>query len=141
MREPPLERALRVEKFQVGSDTVMIQLDVSIGSQFSWMGAAAQAIDDSKPPVLVDTNGQTYEPVGWIFIDATKSGQTQYRYLPISPVRAPEDAPTLSRSAPTTSSSSSTSSTSVPKIVKFNVGGTVVAELEAPVEANARQGG
>lgn len=137
MREPPLEKALRVEKFLVSGDVVMIQLDVSIGSQFTWMGAAAQAIDDKEPPVLMDTNNQKYEPVGWIFVDNTKGGQSQYRYLPITPVRALNEKgfPVLSRSAPDNKLKLLFLVNRGAQINRFAVGGTIVAELKTPVTA------
>jgi hypothetical protein len=137
LREPPLEKTLRVEKFAIGSDVVMVQLDVSIGSQFSWMGAAAQSIDDTQAPVLMDTNNQTYEPVGWIYVDATKSNQTQYRYMPITPVRALNEKgfPVLSRSAPDNKLKLLFLVNKGAKINRFAVGGTVIAELKTPVQA------
>jgi len=95
-----LEKTLRIEKLANTNDTVIVQVDVTLGSKFSLLGQAAAGVDNIVPPLLRDTAGQVYEPVGFIYEDQMKK---VVRYTPGEPIRslsqlASQDGVSLTRS-------------------------------------------
>lgn len=93
------EKALRVDQFLSPSDTMNVRVDVSINSKACWLNHPKAALEDSKPPILVDTNGVHYEPIGFIYDDKA-SGLVHIRFMPGAPIHALKDLPTISRSKP-----------------------------------------
>jgi hypothetical protein len=92
-----LERPLRIETLAVTGDTVIVQVDVSADQRTSLLGGAAASADRILPPLLMDTLGERYEPIGFHYRDSIK---TQVRFTPGQPIRSLSQLPTLSRSRP-----------------------------------------
>lgn len=93
------ERNLRVDGFASSPDTVNVQVDVSLNSAACWLNHPKAALEDSKPPVLVDSNGTRYNPIGYIY-DDKGSGLMTIRFTPGAPINALRLLPTVSRSKP-----------------------------------------
>ncbi len=88
-------QSLRVSQFHVPPQSKMVQVNVGEQSKFSLLGKAQQAGLNVLPPVLIDSNGQQYEAIGWIFEDGPN---IEYRYTPGQPIRGLEQIPNLSLS-------------------------------------------
>lgn len=80
-----LDKMLRIDKFNVTKDTVIVQVDVSINQPISLLSPEAQGADASDTPVLVTTEGERFEPVGYWYED---QGKVVIRYTPGEPIRA-----------------------------------------------------
>lgn len=78
------EAKLKIERFNVNPDVVMVQVNVSPRSPASLLGRAAAAAERVVPPVLVDTNGIRYEAYGWFYKDRE---MFYIRYSPSQSVR------------------------------------------------------
>lgn len=93
-----IDRALRVDKFTTRDDTVIVQVDVTAGERTSLLGRSFDTALTVVPPVLVDSNGQQYEPVGFIYRD---NQRVDIRFTPQQPVRGLTELPAaLSKSRP-----------------------------------------
>ncbi|CAG0948214.1 hypothetical protein PHYC_00011 [Phycisphaerales bacterium] len=92
------ERGLRVENFIADSTTVLIQMEVGPSSRTSLLGGAVTAAENILPPMLVDTQGDQYQPVGFVYQDETVF---KVRFSPGDPIRSMSQLPSLSRSRPT----------------------------------------
>ncbi|HED54336.1 MAG TPA: CvpA family protein [Phycisphaerales bacterium] len=94
-----LDRALRVDQFFVTPDTNIIQIKVTGDpaqvptSYFST--SAAPDLRTDVPPMLIDTKGQSYEAIGFIYSDNNIS---KIRYTPGRPMRGLNEADSLVRS-------------------------------------------
>jgi len=88
---------LRVEGFQTPPGVRLVQVDVSLGRRASLLGQAVDAAERLLAPVLVDTRGERYQAVGYIFGGGDR---TTVRYEPSQPIRSMEELPALSRSRP-----------------------------------------
>ena len=86
---------LRVDSFAVGSDRVMIQLNVSDRTAGSVLGRAARSVERILPPQLVDTRGIPYPCVGYIYEDEQ---QLEIKIDAGNPIRAMQELPSMSRS-------------------------------------------
>ncbi len=80
-----VDRDLRIDKFGVSGDVVMVQVDLGGDKKGSMYGQAMAAAQRVLPPQLVDVNGIRYEAVGWFYEDRDK---VHIRYTPGEPVRA-----------------------------------------------------
>lgn len=80
-----IDRKLQVQKLMTTADTSTVFVDVSLGQRMSLLGQAAAAVDQVVPPLLRDINGQIYEPIGFIYEDATK---LVVRFKPGEPIRS-----------------------------------------------------
>jgi len=92
-----LEKPLRIQNFLTTSDTRLVQLDVSLPTKTSLLGKAAAGAESVVTPVLMDSAGGLYQPVGYIYEDETK---IVVRFDPGDPIRALSQIPSLSRSRP-----------------------------------------
>jgi hypothetical protein len=92
-----IEKALRIERFSTTPDTVMVQVDVGMNSRNSLLSPVAQTADAAASPVLWDEDGQTYEPVGYVYYDET---MVKISFKPGEPVHSLTQLPTLSKSRP-----------------------------------------
>lgn len=94
-----IDRALRVDEFYVTNDTNIVQIEVTgdpsvnPGSYFS--SAAAAELRANVPPMLIDSNGQAYNAIGYIYQDNNK---VEIRYTPGQPVLGLDEADSLVRS-------------------------------------------
>jgi hypothetical protein len=99
LKDQGLEKALRIEQFEVSAETVTIKIDVGPGSPMSLLGPIAASAEETAAVVVTDTNGKRYEPIGYIYDDGTKNQKT-VRFYPNEPMRTLKEIPTLSRSRP-----------------------------------------
>jgi hypothetical protein len=94
-----LDRNLRIDSFYLTSDTNIVQIEVTgdpsvnPGSYFSTTAAAELRSD--VPPMLIDSNGQAYNAIGYIYKDNNK---VDIRYTPGRPMLGLDEADSLVRS-------------------------------------------
>lgn len=82
-----VEQTLRVDKFVEDTDTVLVKVQVAgfpENNPFSLLNPMVQNLDNrAVPVVLVDTNGQSYAPVGFVLKDLVN---TKLRFTPGEPI-------------------------------------------------------
>jgi len=94
-----LDRNLRIDSFYVTADTNIVQIEVTgdpsvnPGSFFSSTAAADLRTD--VPPMLIDSNGQAYNAIGYIYQD---NKVVEIRYTPGQPMLSLDEAESLVRS-------------------------------------------
>jgi hypothetical protein len=135
-----MERNLRVDRFEVSSDTAIVKVDVSAGKATSLLGRAAQSAESVVPPVLVDDKNQQFEAIGYIYQDKDK---VVIRYTPGRPIRGlaelDQQKVGLSRSrSDQTLTLVFRVSTGV-KIRAFAFGSKVVTEFNPPVTVEGQR--
>ncbi len=89
-----LDRSLRVDKFLEGRDTGIVKLTLSRAGTRTLYGRKIEAADQSLAPLLVDSKGIMYEPIGFVYDDGP---MVQIRFTPGRPIRALSELPALSR--------------------------------------------
>jgi len=94
-KNTPTDRKLRVDKFAIGTNQQLIQIDVSPDQPGSLLGDAARLAKTDVPIKLVDTNGDEYEAVGFVYEDDTIM---HIRYTNGSTLSGLEAVPALSTS-------------------------------------------
>lgn len=92
-----LERSIRIEQFMASADRCTVKVDMSGPSRSSLLGKVMNAAEAILPPTLVDTKGERYQPIGYIYEDETK---VQISFNPGNPIRGMSQLPALSRSRP-----------------------------------------
>lgn len=92
-----LEKGLRIEKLQPSADVNIVWMDVGASSRTSLLGRSLDAALAVMPPTLIDTQGERYEPVGYLYTDET---DFKLAYNPGQPIRSMSQLPTLSKSRP-----------------------------------------
>lgn len=65
----PSGRTMRVESFALGRNQTMVQIDVSPGMPASFTSDAARLAPTDQPLVLIDSNGNEYEAIGFVYKD------------------------------------------------------------------------
>lgn len=94
-----LDRALRVDQFEVNKDTGIVQILITGDpAQFPtsyYNPSAAPDLRTDTPPRLVDAGGQAYNAVGFVYKDLNK---VRVRYTPGRPMRGLDEADALVRS-------------------------------------------
>jgi hypothetical protein len=139
-RAAGLERSLQINTFEVTPDTVIVKVNVSMNSPASLLSEAALSADSRQPLLLVDTNGKTYEPIGFIYRDNEKY---HIRYTAGRPIRSLEELAqsgiTLSTSRPEQQLELIFRPTFGVKLATFQIGGTVVMQIDPPVLLDQRQ--
>ncbi|GJM18679.1 MAG: hypothetical protein DHS20C14_08920 [Phycisphaeraceae bacterium] len=134
---PPTDRKLRVDRFAVGDGQVIVQVDMHEGTPGNLNGPVARTIDADEPIRLLDTAGQAYDAIGYIYNEAD---EVHIRYTPSDPLDGSVDLPR-------TLSSSRTDQTL--RIVflcsygvhldKLAIGDTVLLQFEPTLELDVRQ--
>jgi len=135
-RSVGLEKSLRIENFQSSTDTNIVQIDVDADSKSSLLGLAAATATGAMPPLLVDTNGQNYEPIGYVYYDE------QYitiRFTPGEPIRSLKEIPTLSKSRPKQKLALIFRVSFGAKIDRFSLGPKALAIYDPPFLADQTQ--
>ncbi|HLO39782.1 MAG TPA: CvpA family protein [Phycisphaerales bacterium] len=90
-----IERSLQINKFLERPDTVIVQFSAEAGKPMTWLGKVG--VDKGTPaPTLVDTDGQTYEPVGYIYDEQDKLRTVRFNRG--QPMRTMDDLPSMSTS-------------------------------------------
>lgn len=137
MGNRPQARSLRVDKFVVGKDQVMVQIDVSRGQVASLVTPAARLLDGNLSIRMIDTRGVGYDAVGYIYAD--RDG-TFMRYTTEDPLDGTDDTPqVLSTSREDQELKLIFVCSYGVKIQYFAIGNTVLATLDPPLELNRRQ--
>jgi len=131
-----LERSLRIEKFYVPSDVVIFKVDVDSASRLSILTAAASAVDRSAAPLLYDTMGNTYQPVGFVYEDSTR---LTVRYTPGQPIQSLSDMPSLSRSRPDQKLTLIFQVSLGVSVQAFGIGKKILYEFDPPLPCRTRQ--
>lgn len=131
-----IDRSLRVEKFAVTNDTVVVMVDAAGESPMSLVSEAASAPGVTGAPALVDTQGQTYQAIGYIYRDTL---ETHFRFTPGRPIRSTADLPSLSRSRPDQQLTLIFRPSRGVSIDAFAIGGTVLQKIEPPLLLNQNQ--
>lgn len=135
-----LDRSLLIDRFTVTPDTVVVRLDVSMRSPASLLSREADNANPDEPLVLVDTNGQAYEAIGYIYSDAERM---KLRYTAGRPLRGINDLTrsgvTLSRSRPEQKLELIFRPTFGVKIAAFRIGGQVVKRFDEPIALTVPQ--
>lgn len=94
--ERTIDRNLRVDSFESTQDTAIVQVTLARTGARSVFGRAVETAESVLPVVLVDSNGNRYEPVGFVYNDGQ---EVTIRFTPDRPIRALSEAPQLSRTA------------------------------------------
>lgn len=92
--ERGLDRNLRMDSFATTKDTSIIQVSLSVEGTRTAFGRALESVETDLPPLLIDSNGARYEPVGYFY---SEGEIVRIRYTPGKPLRTLSEAPTLSR--------------------------------------------
>lgn len=92
-----LEKPLRIDHFALNADTALIKVVVSPTARPDDFNKKYEAIDPSALPVLVDTNGTTYQAVGYIYKDSTKF---ELQFQQSNPLKNIGEAPRVTRNTP-----------------------------------------
>ncbi len=138
LKNVPLERSLQVRQFDITSDTLMVQVDVSLGSKLSWLGQAAQSVEDILPVQLVDTLGTRYDPIGYIY-ENKGSNYYEIRFTPGQTMRALKEVPNLSRSRPDDKLTLLYRVSQGRTLQSFNVGNKVISTFDPPAKMDGSQ--
>lgn len=132
-----IDQKIRVAKFAVTQDVVMVQIDVSNRTPLSLIGEAGLSADPNSPAYLTDTDGQRYECVGFVYKDDL---YYQVRYTPSVPVGPIKNLPELTVSKPTASLVLLFRVNFGVNLNRFMVGSTVIGQWdETPLTADQRQ--
>lgn len=101
MQRSGMDRKLRVEKLQGTEDTVLVQYDLSPNTPGTQVHLALRSIQesnrDSDAPCLVDTEGNRYAAVGFMYEDRE---MWRLRYTPGKPLEGTSEIPAISTSRP-----------------------------------------
>ena len=126
MQRTGLDRKLRVEKFQVTDDTVLVQIEMNKDAQIGLTLAAFQEANQaSEAPTLVDKNGASFRAIGFIYQDKELYS---IRYTPGQPIQGLSEMPSISLSRPNQKIRVLFRVTKGASIQYMTVGKTVVAE-------------
>lgn len=135
-----ISKELRIDRFNVDQGVVMVQVDVSASEPLSLLGQAVAAAERLAAPVLVDTNGQRYEAVGWIYKDRDL---IYVRYTPGQPIRSLQE---LQDNRVVLSSSREDQELTLlflcslgSEIKSYQIGNKVIEELEEPLVLDRAQ--
>lgn len=89
---------LRIDRFATDVGTVLVQVDVGPDSPSSLIGTSLEHGEPDQPPLLVATNGATYQAVGFIYEDRTYVEIRYTRAVPIASItEIQKQLPTRSR--------------------------------------------
>ena len=136
-RNAPAGRNLRVEQFSVSTGQAMVYINVGEDSEGIIEGGllseAYRTVDLEETFLVVDTNGNEYEAVGYVFEDST-SGELRLRYSPSATLDSTTDAPALSKSKTGQQLRLLFLVTDGVQIEYFAVGSKVLMHFEPPLE-------
>ena len=128
-----IDRALQVRELAVTDDTAIVQLDVGADSRTSLLGRAVATAQQLGAPALIDTNGQRYDAIGFVYED-----QEIYRvrFTPGAPLRRLTETPTLSRTRSDQKMQFIFRPSYGVEIASFVIGSRVVTEFDPPILLN-----
>jgi hypothetical protein len=135
------ERNLRITDFMAVEDRVMVQVEVTtlpggVPSRMSWLGKSLDAAEALLPPLLIDTNGEQYQPVGYVYTDETSYKMS---FDPSRPIRSMSEMPALSKSRPAQRMILLFQVSYGRSIKSFNKGQKIIAQFDPPIVCDQRQ--
>jgi hypothetical protein len=131
-----LEKNLIIDQLQTSSDTVLVWVEMPASGRRSILGKALSAAEQLLPPTLVDTQGERYQPVGYMYKDES---EYRLRFTPGDPITAMAQIPALSRSRPTQRLELLFRVSFGREIRYLSLGNKVIIEYNPPWPANVRQ--
>ncbi|MCK6477701.1 MAG: hypothetical protein L6Q35_12825 [Phycisphaerales bacterium] len=130
-----IDRNLRLDQFQTKRDTVLVQIKVEGGQRLTWLGKVP-VVESTPAPQLVDTDGQVYEAVGYVFEDQDK--YVTYRFNRGQPIRMMADLPAISAQRKDQKLTLVFDVSRGVKLAKFQVGSDVIHEFKPPMPTTER---
>lgn len=97
MNTAGLDKNLRIDRFALNGDTAMVKVIVTPTQRPDDFNKKYESIDPGAQPLLVDTNGTTYQAVGWTFEDSVKY---DLRFTQDKPLKNIGEAPRVTRNTP-----------------------------------------
>lgn len=131
--QPGLERSIQIVNFNADESTVLVQVEVGLGSKLTILDAAPEKNDAA--PVLSDSSGNTYAVVGFVYSDETVF---KLRFTPNEPITRFNELPSLSRSRPK-QKMVLLFRVSLRRDVKSLTAARVVYELDTPIRCTMKQ--
>ena len=125
-----VDRKVIVEKFASSADVQLVRVDVGRESAASLLGRAAKTVERVLPPQLIDTNGQAYPAVGYVYSDREI---VEISYDPAQSIRGLSQLPTLSSSRSDQKLTLIFRASKGVQIEYFAVGQKVITELDPPL--------
>jgi uncharacterized membrane protein required for colicin V production len=123
-----IDRNLRVDQFAATKDTTVVQVLLANAGAMSVLGRSVEAAEDILPPVIIDTNGQQYEAIGYVYAEGNI---IRVRYTPGRPLRGLSELPSrVSRSKRDQSVRLLFRPTKGVSIASFNLGPKQMATFE-----------
>lgn len=130
------EKGIKIEHFLADRTTVLVQLEVGASSRTSLLGGAISAAENILPPMLVDTLGEQFQPIGYVYQDES---EFRMRFTPDRPINAMSEVPSLSRSRPAQKMVLIFRVSLGREVKSFNKGSRVITEFEPPLKCDAQQ--
>lgn len=122
---------LRISRFRVTQDIEIVQVDISYNS---YLGAAVSDAPVDSPPTLIDTQGQRFGAVGFVYED---DSLYHVRFTPSQPLRGLglDGVPSISPSKPTAKMKLLFRVNRGVSISQFQIGTKMVADFsQTPIE-------
>lgn len=129
-----LDKALKIQKLSTTSDANIVWVDVSASSRTSLLGRSLDTAEQVLPPLLVDTLGTQYQPVGYIYQDESIF---ELFYDPGQPIQGMSQLPSLSRSRPKQTMTLIFRVSTGRQVKFFQKGSKVINEFEPPFPVGA----
>lgn len=85
-----IDHNLRIDRLFSTDDVVIVKVEVSRDKPASWLGSAARQVELVLPPQIMDTSGNAYEAVGYVYEDTTI---VHIRFTPGQPIRGLSEIP------------------------------------------------
>jgi hypothetical protein len=123
-----VDAKIRIDRFAVTPDIVMVQINVSNNMPMSLIGRAGLASDSTSPLSIYDTNGTRYDAVGFIYVDDL---YYKVRYTPGQPLPNKDVLPALSVSKPDAKLTLLFRVSRGVSIVNFAIGNKVIGDWTA----------
>lgn len=136
LKDKPQDKKLQVDRFAVSRDQVIVQIVMAGDAPASLLDPSVRLINPDQPLRLVDTNGLSYEAVGYIYED--RSG-IEMRYQPSQPLTGTKDLPPISSSRTDQKLKVVFLASLGVKVEYLAIGDTAVLHFDPPLELNQRQ--
>lgn len=139
-RSGTIDAKLRIDRFAVTDDTVMVKVDASIRSPNSLLSQNAALAEQESSFVLIDVAGTRYEAVGFIYQDEEK---THIRYTVGKPLKGlaelTQQGITLSRSRPEQKLELLFRVSRGVQLDTFAIGNKPITEYSPPIKTDVKQ--
>lgn len=124
-------KELRIEKYQTKPDIVIVQIDVTNGQPLSWVGKVSIASNSQMAAQLVDTDGQAYEPIGYVYEEHERHITVHFNRS--QPLRNITDIPMLSQTRQDQKLKLIFDVSKGVKLAQFRVGSTTLHTFKPPM--------